>query len=460
MVMQNWLNLLDMGLSATLGRQVAYARGQINGFINFKNLLRSFELIFVIVTLCIAIGTHYASSWLAESWIKSIALNPKDISYCITIMGLIIGLRIFSTIYRSGINGFEDQIWANKTNIFVNTIKYIGSLLIIVFASNDIRHFFEYQFAVGALEAILLAGRFYHNLPSTTLPITWLKIDWSDFQKILPFTLSITYTSALLIAVTQFDKLLLSGILTLEDFGYFSLITLISGSIINLSTPIFVAFLPRLTLLISKKNLKEMTGAYINMTQLITWITFSSAITIINYSEEILYSLTGEGKAYTWGKEILFWYALGSNIFTLGTFQYYLQNAFGTLRLYVIGSTISLAFQVPLIYYITTKYGALEAGKLWCAYSLIWFLGWTALVHKSLIPGFHLKWLIKDILPIVLTTLVLSYALKIVFHIDMNASRLSIALNTTLIGASLLIATSLCVHSIRSKALKILMPKS
>ena len=42
-VMQNWLNLLDMGLSTTLVRQVAYARGKVNGFSKFHHLLRSFE---------------------------------------------------------------------------------------------------------------------------------------------------------------------------------------------------------------------------------------------------------------------------------------------------------------------------------------------------------------------------------------------------------------------------------
>jgi O-antigen/teichoic acid export membrane protein len=459
MVMQNWLNLLDMGLSATLGRQVAYARGQINGFNNFKNLLRSFELIFFLLTIGIVISVHFSSNWLAQSWMKSVSLSAIDISYCITIMGLIIGLRLFSTIYRSGINGFEDQIWVNKTSVIINSLKYIGSLLIIVYISNDIRYFFEYQFAIGALEVVLLGKRFYHNLPSSDLSITWLRIDWSIFQKILPFTLSITYTSAILIAVTQFDKLLLSGILTLEEFGYFSLITLIAGSIINLSTPVFLAFLPRLTLLVSKRNLKEMTAIYINMTQLITWLTFSTAILISLYSEEILYSLTGDKRTYVWGREILLWYALGSSIFTLGTFQYYLQNAFGTLRLYVIGSSISLLIQVPLIYYTTTNYGALGAGQLWFAFSMIWFLGWTSVVHNKLIPGFHLKWLMLDLLPMVITILILSYALSKVTYIDMNASRFAIAFKTAIVGICFLTATSLCVRSIRNRVFEKLMVK-
>ena len=450
-VMQTWLNLLDMGLSTTLGRQVAYARGQVNGFKDFHNLLRSFELIFFVLTLSIVFGIYFCSNWLTHSWLKSNVLNYETISHCINIMGLIIGLRFFSTIYRSGINGFEDQIWINKTSISINSLKYIGSFIILLYVSNDIRHFFEYQLVIGLIEAALLGWRFYYNMPPSDILITWLKIDWSIFQEILPFTLSITYTSAVLMVITQFDKLLLSGFLTLKEFGYFSIITLVAGAVISLSTPVFLAFIPRITMLVAKRNLEEMIAVYVNMTQIITWITFSSAILISIYSKEILYSLTGDKNAYVWGQEILFWYALGSGVSVLGSFQYYLQNAFGSLRLYVISSTISIVVQVPLIYFITMKYGALGTGRLWFIYSLIWFLGWTMVVHRKFVPSFHFKWLIKDLLPILLSIFILSYLMKKIIYIDMSESRTIIIFKTAVIGVSFLTITSICVRSIRNK---------
>lgn len=451
MVLQNWLILLDMGLSATLGRQVAYARGQIIEFEKFQNLLRSFELIFLSLTLGVVIFTYLSSDWLARSWLKSNTLSPENISYCITIMGLVIGLRLCSIIYRSGINGFEDQVWVNKASVIINSLKYIGSLLILVYISIDINHFFEYQLVIGAIEAALLGRRFYFNLPSFEKSISLRKIDWGVFREILPFTLGITYTSAVLTVITQFDKLLLSGFLSLEEFGYFSLITLVTSSIINLSTPVFLAFLPRMTMLVSKSNPKEMIAIYVDMTQIITWITFSSAMLISIYSQEIFYSLTGDKKAYIWGRETLTWYALGSSIYVLGTFQYYLQNAFGTLRLYVIGSTLTLLIQAPLIYFITMKYGALGAGQLWFVFSSIWFLGWTLVVHRILIPDFHLKWLIKDILPILIMISLLSSIMGKMIYFDMNESRIIVTLKTAFAGICFLSITSICVRSIRSK---------
>jgi O-antigen/teichoic acid export membrane protein len=45
-LLQTWMNLLDIGLTPTLGRQIAHASGKTNGFDEFWRLLKSFELIF------------------------------------------------------------------------------------------------------------------------------------------------------------------------------------------------------------------------------------------------------------------------------------------------------------------------------------------------------------------------------------------------------------------------------
>ena len=451
MVLQNLLNLLDMGLSATLVRQVAYARGQVNGFERFQNLLKSFELIFFALSVIVAMSIFFGRNWLSHNWIKSSVLSYEHVAYCISIMGLIIGMRFFSTLYRGGVIGFEDQVWINKFGIIINSLKYIGSFLVLVYVSNDIGNFFEYNLVIGFVEVTLLGRRFYLNLPPFDSPVTWLEIDWGVFREGLPFTLGIAYTSTILIIITQFDKLLLSGFLSLEYFGYFSLIALIAGAVISLSTPVFMAFAPRMTMLVSGGKVKEMVGVYVNMTQVTTWISFSSAVLIGVFSREILFSLTGNEKSFVWGREILFWYALGSGVFVLGTFQYYLQNALGVLRLHIIGLTLAFFIQAPLIYLVTAKYGALGAARLWFVFSLIWFLGWTAVVHGRLVPGFHLKWLVKDILPMLFYILALSFLVRMMVSIDMNESRLVVAVKTAISSIAFLLATSICVRSFREK---------
>jgi O-antigen/teichoic acid export membrane protein len=454
MIMQNWLNFFDMGLSATLCRQVASARGQIGGFKQFNHLLRSFEILFFALAIIIVLSVYFQSNWLAYKWIKAILLNPESISYCISLMGIIIGLRFFSTLYRGGIIGFEDQIWLNKVVVAITSLKYIGAIFILAYISNDIELFFEYQLVIAVLEVGILGGRFYYNLPSSPISTRWLRVDWRFFREILPFSMSITYTSAAQLILSQFDKLLLSGLLSLNIFGYFSIITLISGGVISLSIPIFIAFQPRLTMLVARENIDEMISLYIDMTQIATWIVFSTAMLIVIYPQEILYSLTGDNRTYIWGGEVLQWYVLGSSAYVMGSCQYYLQNTFGKLRLYVIGMTLSLVVLAPLIYFVTTRYGAIGASQLWFVFSVIWFFGFTLVVHNKFIPKFHFKWLFRDILPILLCVITVAYITNNTIHIDISNSRMIILLQLALISVSFFILTSPSVSLIRTTVLK------
>lgn len=453
-LMQTWLNLLDMGLSTTLGRQVAYARGTQNGFDGFQHLLKSYELIFLTLAISIVLSIFLVSDWIALHWFQSKELPANIIAYCVSQMGAMVGLRFFSTIYKSGINGLEDQIWLNQTNIAIISFKYVGALLMLMFISTDIGHFFEYQLAVGGFEVGLLAWRFRKKIPKYQQPISWYKIDWSVFKSIIPFSLSIAYTSGIWTFLTQFDKLLLSGSLPLEKFGHFSLITLVTGGIITLSIPVFQAFMPRIIMLVSAEKKDEMLAMYAKMTQIITWITFSTTSVIVIFSKEIMFLLSGNINAAIWSEQILIWFALGSFLNILGSFQYYLQNSFGNLRLYVVGSTASFVIQLPLIYIITTSYGALGAGKLWCAFSLCWFLGWTSVVHHKLIPGFHLKWLTKDLLPIILAISILSILAINFMNFNIEISKIALFIKISVVGIFFLLISSLSINFLRDKLMQ------
>lgn len=453
-LMQAWLGLLDMGLSPTLGRQVAYARGQENGFEFFKRLLKSFELIFFGLALTIILSVLFASGWIAGTWIKAETLALETIIYCINLMGLMIGLRWFSALYRSGINGMEDQVWLNFSNIILISLRFIGALILLVFFSHDVRHFFEYQLFISLIEMLVFACRLYRKLPVTQYSPGLVFFDWSALKSVAPFALGIAYTAGIWILISQTDKLIMSGVLSLAEFGYFSLVALVAGGVTMLSGPISQAIMPRMTMLLAQDNKTEMLRIYRLGSQLVALISLSVAFMVGFFAEPLLYALTGDKEAASWGNEVLLWFALGNGVLAIGAFQYYLQSAFGQLRLHVIGSTISAAVQVPLIYYAAVNYGAVGAGIAWFSFRVIWFIWWTPIVHKHFIPNFHLKWLFQDILPIACVLFLVLLLLKDNFYPSLDQNRFLIFLELIALGFCLLLFSSLSVPVIRQKLSK------
>ncbi len=449
-LMQAWMGLLDMGLSPTLGRQVAYARGQENGFDFFKRLLKSFEVIFLVIAALIITCVFLFSDWIAQSWIQAETLDTQTIIYCISLMGVMIGLRWFAGLYRSGINGMEDQVWLNGANIVLISLKFIGALILLAFISQDVRHFYEYQLVISLIELLVFAVRFYQNMPATQNPPGLVSFDWSAVKNVAPFALGIAYTAGIWIVITQTDKLILSGVLSLAEFGYFSLVALVAGGVTSLSEPIARAIMPRMTLLLSQGKKDEMLIIYRQSSQVVTVVALSVSLMIGLYALPLIYAWTGDRDAASWGAEVLLWFALGNGILALSAFQYYLQNAYGQLRLHVIGSTISAVIQLPIIYFSATNYGAVGAGMAWFWFRLLWFLWWTPIVHSRFVPGFHLVWLFKDLLPVVATTIILALVIKAIAPLDLTQSRVMLFAEMFTLGILVLGVSSLSLPILRT----------
>lgn len=455
-LMQAWMNLLDLGLSPTLGRQAAYARGQVNGFETFKRLVKSFEVIFFTLAVCIVSIVYFSSDWIAQSWIKSEILEIQTLIYCVVLMGVMIGLRWFSGLYRSGINGLEDQVWLNIANITLTSLKFVGALILLAFISQDIQHFFEYQLFIGLIEFIVFAAHFYKKLPVTQTATPLVAFDWPVVKSVAPFALSIAYTAGLWVLITQTDKLILSGVLTLAEFGYFSLVALVAGGVTMLSGPISQAVMPRLTLLFSQDKKQELLSLYGQASQLVAVISLSVSLMVGLYAEPLIYAWTGDRAAAEWGAGILVWFALGNGLLAISAFQYYLQSAFGELKLHVAGSTISAVIQVPLMYYAAINYGAQGAGIAWFSFRLVWFFVWLPIVHSRFIPGFHLKWIFKEILPIAVVTLIGALVIYELVVLDLSQNRFLLLVQMVFLGGVLLFVSAISSQVVRQRIFRVL----
>lgn len=435
-VLQSWMLLLDMGLSPMLSRQAAKACHEGNDFFDLKRLLRSLEIIVFGIAVTIILGIALGSSWIANNWLIVTSLASNEVAISIVLMGVIIGLRQIASLYRSGIMGLENQISLNIANIIFVTLKFVGALLLLRLVTQDFVHFFVYQLFVGMLELLVLAVMFYHFLPSTSR--IGLEFSWDTLKPTLPFVGGIAYTSGIWVMSTQLDKLILSNVLPLSEYGYFALVAVISTGIIQISGPISQAILPRMTYLHSRGKNQDMLALYRKSTQLMAVIMLPLAGVIAFYSTELVFAWTGDRKAAEWAGPVLFWFALGNGILAISAFQYYLQFAHGKLRMHVVFNTVSVVIQVPVIVYVAYKYGPPGVALTWFALNLITFLIWPPIVHRKFAPGIHLKWLLRDIAPVLLSTTVLLLISRSVY-IDLEyLSRLGVFLILLSMGMMIL----------------------
>ncbi len=453
-MLQAWLKILDMGLTPTLSRQVAYARGKNTDFLELLKLLRSLELIFLSTGVLVALIIVFASSWIAHSWLKVDGLPYHTVSVCIALMGVMFGLRWFSDLYNSGIQGLEQQAWLNMVNMGIATLQYGGGLIILKWVTHNPIVFFEYQVGISALFLLILGAKFYRFFPVDCK--VGLDISWSAIKKVLSFSGSLSYLVVIWIVVTQFGQLLLSHILPLSEYGYFSLITSLAGGVMQLANPLGQAILPRMTRLLSQGDEQGMLALYRGATQFMCVIMFSTVGIVALFPGQLLFAWTGNSMVAEWGARILFWYILGNGILSVLAFQYYLQFAHGKLGLHVILNTIVVLVFIPTVSFAAYHFGAYGTALTWFGVQAISFLLCPLIVHRVFAPGIHISWVFKDILPIFITTVVLFFVLmQIPIPFD-DFNRMEIFIALAVLGLLVLLVNGLVSSRCRQVFLKMI----
>jgi len=444
-VITSIMMLLDMGLSSTLAREAARLKNKNSDIYQLRVILKSIEVVIFIITTILFFTIYFSSSWITTNWLQSTNMDIQIVQNCIKLMGFMLAIRWFVGLHQGVVIGLEQQVWLNLYKMIINTLKFIGGLILIIYISNDIFYFFIYQTFISIIEFIILRKKVYTELSIAQL----IKPSLQELKRIAPFALSIAYTSVLWAFYSQFDKLLLSHYISLKEYGYLALVVAIQGAIMQFSGPLSRAIQPRMVSLLSNNKEEEMLLLYSKSTRLISTIMSSVVGIVVAFSYELLYSWSGDIEASLWASPILFWFAIGNGILAISAFRYYLQYAHGNMKYQNRFNTFSPFISVSLIFYAVSNYGAYGASITWFSIHLTTFLLWTPYIHSKFAPGIHLKWILKDILPPVLLTTIYLFFIKQI-NIDFSIfSRIETFFILLGLGLILLIFNSLIYKDMR-----------
>ncbi|WP_201537887.1 oligosaccharide flippase family protein [Psychrobacter immobilis] len=396
-MLQGLFNLLDFGLTPTISRQTAQYNAGKDTALSFRRLFRALNLIFVMIAIIGGGALFLLDGYIATHWLKIEMLDIQDVLFCLEVMAICVALRWMTGLYRGVISGFEQIVWLSVANSIIATLRFLGVLLYMYYFGFTIKNFFVFQLAIALLEFILLTAKSYWLLPKITVTDI---IGWSikPVKPLLGFALTIAVTSSIWVLFTQLDKFVLSGILPLADYGYFTLAVLVAGGILQLSAPISAPIMPRMARLEAEQQHEQMLQVYLNATQFISVVVVTAGIVLAGVARSVLYAWTGDSNIAAQAAPVLQLYALGNALLALAAFPYYLQFAKGNLRYHFIGNIVSVLLLVPVIILAATHYGAVGAGWVWFSAQLIYLLFWVSYVHKRIEPSINALWF-KTFLP-------------------------------------------------------------
>jgi O-antigen/teichoic acid export membrane protein len=384
-----WMTLLDMGLTPTLNREIArYKAGAISDQ-KILDLIRSIEWICLLAGIVILLAVFTLAPIISLRWLKITQLPHDEVVWAIRVMGLVIAARIFEELYRAAIRGMQYQVWLNATQSILATIRWVGALIVLIMVSPTIQAFFIWQAIVS-----LISVAIYRHKTYTWLPIIPYKgvFKMQSIIEIRRFAGGMAAITLLSLILTQVDKFLLSGMLSLDNFGYYTLAGVVAGGLTQLISPINAAIFPKFTELVTSGDQPSLASNFHNASQLMAFIIVPPAFVLTIFSSEILELWTANLILAENAAPILTLLTLGVLLNGFMNIPYMLLLSHGLTGFSVRINLFSAVFIVPLILILVPVYGVIAAGWIWILLNAINLFGSTNLMYRYVLKKERWKW--------------------------------------------------------------------
>ena len=393
-MLQAWLTLLDMGMTPTISREMARFTGGAHDERSIRDLLRSVEFIALGVAGLIAVGIWASSTWLASEWLRVEALPAPEVAQAFTIMGVVTAFRFVEGIYRSSIVGLQRQVVLNVVNSAMATIRGLGAIGVLAWISPGIEAFFLWQGFISLVTLLLFAKLTYLALPRGDHPGRFSADALKDVWRYAAGMIGITFLALLL---TQVDKVLLSNLLSLSDYGYYALASAVAGTLYMLASPITQAFFPRFSELYANGDQAQLNQAYHRGAQLVSVLMGSAALVLIVFSEVVLRLWTQDAHLAARSATLLSILCLGNLLNGLMWIPHQIQLAFGWTGLGVRINMVSVALIVPAILWAVPRYGAEGAAWVWVSLNTGYVLLGIHFMYRKILTSQKWRWYAQDV---------------------------------------------------------------
>lgn len=411
-MLQGWFVVLDLGFSAALSREAARRKGLPAEMADLRRLLRAVEKLFLLLTLVCALIALVAAPYVAQQWLRVEHLASADVCTAFVLMTWAALLRWVSGLYRGVITGLDRQVWLGGFSCLIATVRFVAVILLFIWVGVGPVAFFTYQLAVAAAELLVVAVTAYRLLPDAGSHLSAAERLPEPLRELSRFAFSLAFASFVWACATQADKVLLSSILSLSDYGYFSIAVVVAGAVLMMTGPLGIAVLPRLSRLVRDGDTQALVALYRNATQVAAVASAPVVLTFACFPEQLLWAWTGDAATVSQASRVMALYAVGYGFLVLAAMPYFIQHAKGNLRLHVTGNVLFVAVLLPLLWVAVKLFGMPGAGWAWVAVNMLFFVIWVPIVHHRFLPGIHLRWLFSDIAPVVLPTSICAFVLS------------------------------------------------
>lgn len=363
------LGLLDAGMGQALVREMAI-RFDVTHKARLKTaaLLFGFERIYWLFALFVGGLAWLFAGWIASSWLNLGDLPASAGRIAVEGAATIFAAQFPGSVYRSLLVGAQAQVRLNAVMLVGALLRHGGAVVIMVVWPSLM------AYAVWHAGAALLETLARRHLAWKLLDVESSYVAW-DAGELRPIWRTVFGLSgaALLGALTvQMDKIVLSRMATLEQFGFYSVAASLALSILQFMYPLVQAILPRAIQL--RGEPAALRRLYIKFSGLIAGLVAAGAVIYMLAGHWLLTIWLNNVKAVAAIYPLLTILLVGTALNTFYNVGYIHWLVHDKVRRVLQVNMVSLMLAVTLVPFLVAWQGSMGATFGWLVINLIGLL--------------------------------------------------------------------------------------
>ena len=414
-------SLLDLGMSPALGRELSRLSAIPDSGNKMRQTVTTLELICGAVSILIGLILFFGSNFLSEHWLNKTTIPQSTVGVCLAWMGIQTALQFMTSYYNSGLLGLQRIKLSNLLSAIMQTIRTVAVLGLLftnlhISSKPLIEQYFALNMLISAFTLVVTAICLYRVLPAKDIEIERKglinniqnRFSLERFKACWRYAAGMTATMLAVMLLTQLDKIILSKILNLEQFGYYSIAANIANAVTRSAPIIFGAVLPRFTQLVALNDIKQLETVYIKSLKLVAWIVLPISGVLILFSEP-LFVLYLKNKASAAAiaplASIL---TVGNSLHSMMYMPYALSLAFGWTRYGLNISVVASIFLLPIILFGALNYGATGAAYAWLILNIGYMIFSLKYLHSKFLNHLFIKFYTTILVPALIFLVLIS----------------------------------------------------
>jgi O-antigen/teichoic acid export membrane protein len=404
LTMQAMFFVLDLGLSTTISREVARLHHEPANAPRIRELVFTLEVLYWLAALVVAAAIALLAAPITDRWVHTVTLSRSTVIATMRLIGVVIAMQFPFAFYSGALFGLQRHVAMNALTMTWATIRAAGAIAVLMFVSHSVDIFFKWQAAVSVGQALAAAIVLWVLLPKGA----GRPFRLSALRGIARVAAGLAVVTIMGTLLSQMDKVVLSRVLTLKGFGYYTIASMVASALWIGVGPIFTSILPRFAQLIAAGDEIELRLTYHRSAQAMSVVIIPATMMLVFFAPQLLLAWTRNASVAANGHLAVSLLAIGFGLGAINQVPYAMQIAAGWVRLPLVQNVVAVCSLVPVMIWASRQFGVAGAASVWVALNAGYVVSNAIIMFTRLLRGQRTAWLMRDIGPPLATSVMIA----------------------------------------------------